>query len=195
MLELPVVRGSIIGILSPKTERSFQKAECHVGSRQVCRAEFRVAGWLKCLKGHDRGTGKDIYGEGYQAVMGEMLTQGSSYSHVPARRTVWLRAMLPLLQARIAPRRMSSNQQYQSFCCQLVYERPVFKSMHALPWVTTHADDESCAGGLYPCILTALLYRRRWDWPQSATSHSCCRCCWSGFLLLMQKLACWLLRY
>ena len=44
--------------------------------------------------------GKDIYGEGHQAVMGEMMMQGSGYSHVPVRRTVWLRAMLPLLQAR-----------------------------------------------------------------------------------------------
>ena len=44
--------------------------------------------------------GKDIYGEGYRAVMAEMLTQGNSYSHVPARRTVWLKAMQPLFQVQ-----------------------------------------------------------------------------------------------
>ena len=39
--------------------------------------------------------------------MGEMMTQGSSYSIVPARRTMWLRAMLPLLQAcTISPRKV-----------------------------------------------------------------------------------------
>ncbi len=41
--------------------------------------------------------------------MGEMLTQGSSYSHMPARRTVWLTAMLPLLQARGTSRRVSDK--------------------------------------------------------------------------------------
>jgi len=33
--------------------------------------------------------------------MGEMLTQGNSYSHVPARRTVWLKAMQPLFQVQV----------------------------------------------------------------------------------------------
>ena len=30
--------------------------------------------------------------------MGEMLTQGANYSRVPARRLVWLQAMMPLLK-------------------------------------------------------------------------------------------------
>ena len=30
--------------------------------------------------------------------MGEMLTQGANYSHVPARRLVWLKATMPLLK-------------------------------------------------------------------------------------------------
>ena len=42
--------------------------------------------------------GKNVFGEGYRAVMGEMLTQGADYSHVPARRLVWLQAMMPLLK-------------------------------------------------------------------------------------------------
>ena len=42
--------------------------------------------------------GKDVIGEGYRTVMGEMLMQGANYSHVPARRLVWLKAMMPLLK-------------------------------------------------------------------------------------------------
>ena len=57
-----------------------------------------------CLEYHGCCAGKDIYGEGYQAVMGEMLTQGCSYAHVAKRRTVWLKAMLPLLQVCTASR-------------------------------------------------------------------------------------------
>ena len=46
--------------------------------------------------------GRDVYGGGYRAVMGEMMTQGVSYSHVPARRVVWLTAMQPLFKVRLA---------------------------------------------------------------------------------------------
>ena len=42
--------------------------------------------------------GRDIFGTGYEQVLGEMLTQGNSYAHVPARRIVWLQAAQPLLQ-------------------------------------------------------------------------------------------------
>ena len=47
-------------------------------------------------------TGRDVSGEGYRAVMGEMMTQGVSYSHVPARRVVWLTAMQPLFKVHLA---------------------------------------------------------------------------------------------
>ena len=42
--------------------------------------------------------GRMCLGEGFRAVMGEMLTQGANYSRVPARRLVWLQAMMPLLK-------------------------------------------------------------------------------------------------
>ncbi|KAK9915551.1 hypothetical protein WJX75_000610 [Coccomyxa subellipsoidea] len=43
--------------------------------------------------------GREIFCTGYEQVLGEMLTQGNSYAHVPARRIVWLQAAQPLLQA------------------------------------------------------------------------------------------------
>ncbi|BDA44453.1 Uncharacterized protein At2g39910 at C-terminar half [Coccomyxa sp. Obi] len=43
--------------------------------------------------------GRDIFGTGYEWVLGEMLTQGNSYAHVPSRRIAWLQAAQPLLQA------------------------------------------------------------------------------------------------
>ena len=73
-----------------------------------------------CLEYHDCGTGKDIYGEGFQAVMGEMLTQGSSYAHVAGRRIVWLKAMLPLLQVRMPSYTIFDAQHYCTVqMCQL----------------------------------------------------------------------------
>ena len=42
--------------------------------------------------------GRMSWAKGSALSWGEMLTQGANYSRVPARRLVWLQAMMPLLK-------------------------------------------------------------------------------------------------
>ena len=43
--------------------------------------------------------GRDPFGSGYEAVLGELLVQGGFYAHKREHRLIWLEAALPLLQA------------------------------------------------------------------------------------------------
>ena len=65
------------------------------------------AQWRAPRHSHHRGggicqAGRNIFGEGYQDVLSELLLAGNNYAHVPARRLVWLQAATPLLEVGFA---------------------------------------------------------------------------------------------